>query len=187
MRSDHIPYYLIIILLAALLFQEKCSRVSPGDKNDTTIVNFHKYDNNDHHYHFTIVTPKDSVITTAPAVVDTASIIKWFYMTYVFCDTISDSNMTAVIIETVSQNKIIDRDFTYRWKRPVQITQIVQKTPKNRLYLGLFGGVNGQNSVSLGPEMIIITKKDHAYKLNADLINRGIEAGIHWKISLKKP
>lgn len=177
---------IVVVLLSFLLFQQGCNNHAHVGKKDTTVINFYHYDSTQHHYHFKTVVPKDSIVLNIPSNVDTAAILRKYFTAYSYNDTIADSNMVAVIKETISQNKVQNRDFTYKWKRPVQITQVIHSENKDKLFVGIHGSYNATNTLSLGPEVLYVTKTDRAYKLNADLVNKGISAGIHWKLSFKK-
>jgi hypothetical protein len=59
------------------------------------------------------------------APIDTAAILTHYLtqaVTYV--DTIEDSSLQAVILDTIFRNKITARTFNYKWKQPIEIRKI---------------------------------------------------------------
>jgi hypothetical protein len=148
-------------------------------------------------YHETIV-EKEIII---PAVVDTAALLKDYYSKVLYKDVLvlPDSLGTIAVTDTISQNKIWGRTFDAKVKqREIKETLIVKELPKTQVYYGLTGGFNKEDVISnVGAGLIIKTKKDKIYQINAGVANRVtdgtngtlspyIGAGVYWKIKLKK-
>jgi hypothetical protein len=148
-------------------------------------------------YHETIV-EKQVVI---PAVIDTAALLKDYYSKVLYKDVLvlPDSLGTVVVIDTISQNKILGRTFDSKVKeRTIKETLIVKELPKTQVYYGFNGGFNKTDVVSnIGAGVIVKTKKDKIYQLGVGVANRVtdgtngslspyIGGGVYWKIKLKK-
>lgn len=128
--------------------------------------------------------------------VDTMAIIKNYFAKIIYKDTLKldDSLGTVVVIDTISENRIIGRVWEANVReRIVKDLTIVKEMPKRQLFIGAdatFNKVNLLNSVGGG--LIYKDKQDALYKFNLGLSNTGdqllpyIGGGVYWKISLRK-
>jgi hypothetical protein len=148
-------------------------------------------------YHEVIVIKEVQI----PSVIDTAALIKNYYSKVLYKDllVLPDSLGTVVVIDTISQNRIIARTFDAKVKeRTIREKLIVKEPAKNQVYFGLNGGFNREDFISaVGAGVILKTKKDKIYNLNLGVNNRTIDGtngtfspfvgfGTYWKIKLKK-
>lgn len=132
-------------------------------------------------------------IDTLPQDVDTLAILKDYYATRIYNDTIAiDTLGFAYVKDTVSKNEIVSRGVKLDYKIPVikeTTTITIPPKPKAQLYIGVEGLGNKQQPISyFGPALVYKTKKDAMYTLGAGYsINQGfgIKAGMLWKIKLK--
>jgi hypothetical protein len=146
-------------------------------------------------YHETI---KEVII---PTIVDTAALLKDYFAKNIYNDTLHlpDSLGYVFLTDTITQNKIEGRTFNASVKqRTIKETTIVKELPKMQVYFGFNGGFNKVDVVShIGTGVLVKTKKDKIYQINAGVANRVtdgtngtlspyIEAGVYWKIKLKK-
>lgn len=139
---------------------------------------------------FSIPTPgptvRETTILEIPALVDTAAIIRDYFTQYVAADTLIDSNLYALIVDTISGNKITGRSFSYRWLKPTTINTIVNNTTiinsKVRLYLGLhFSYIN--NNPGITPSLLFAPKESrHGFSFGFDVLNKGMIGGYHYNI-----
>lgn len=128
--------------------------------------------------------------------VDTMAIIKNYFAKIIYKDTLKldDSLGTVVVIDTISENRIIGRVWEANVReRIVKDLTIVKEMPKRQLFIGAdatFNKVNLLNSVGGG--LIYKDKQDALYKFNLGLSNTGTQllpyvgGGVYWKISLRK-
>jgi hypothetical protein len=133
--------------------------------------------------------------------VDTAAILKSFYATNSFIDTIKLNNNQGFVYlnQDVSENKIASR----KWSATVKPKIVREPAPepppiKNQVFLGINGAISREDWVnSLGMGVILTTKKDHLYQLGAGVANRTVDGvsgefrpflsgGVYWKIKVKK-
>ena len=133
--------------------------------------------------------------------VDTAAILKSFYVTNSFIDTIKLNNNQGFVYlnQDVSENKIASR----KWSATVKPKIVREPAPepppiKNQVFLGINGAISREDWVnSLGMGVILKTKKDHLYQLGAGVANRTVygvsgefrpflSGGVYWKIKVKK-
>jgi hypothetical protein len=146
-------------------------------------------------YHETI---KEVII---PTIVDTAALLKDYFAKNIYNDTLHlpDSLGYVFLTDTITQNKIEGRTFNASVKqRTIKETTIVKELPKMQVYFGFNGGFNKVDVIShIGTGVLVKTKKDKIYQINAGVANRVtdgtngtlspyIEAGVYWKIKLKK-
>lgn len=128
-----------------------------------------------------------------PTDVDTGAILKDYYSKRVYKDTIKleDSLGRITLIDTIQENKIKGRWFKSDINQIViKDSIIVEKPPVMQLYVGGVAGVNRVTGLNhFGPTFVLKTKSDNMYSLGVGLNNAlvpTIQAGIYWKIKLKK-
>jgi hypothetical protein len=118
---------------------------------------------------------RDSIIYPPPAVVDTLAILKKFYAEYCYQDTIKDTNIIAVSDFTISENRLKDHRFTYKILLPSRetiITRTTEKPAQRHLLFGAAFSVGENNYLGLGPELLYISRQQHAYGIGYDLLNK---------------
>jgi hypothetical protein len=128
--------------------------------------------------------------------VDTMAIIKSYFAKLIYRDTLKldDSLGTVVVIDTISENKIVGRVWEANVReRIVKELTIVKEMPKRQVFIGADATFNKVNLInSVGGGLIYKDKRDALYKFNLGLSNTGdqllpyIGGGVYWKISLKK-
>jgi hypothetical protein len=128
--------------------------------------------------------------------VDTMAIIKNYFAKLIYRDTLKldDSLGTVVVIDTISENKIVGRVWEANVReRIVKELTIVKEMPKRQVFIGADATFNKVNLInSVGGGLIYKDKRDALYKFNLGLSNTGdqllpyIGGGVYWKISLKK-
>jgi len=133
------------------------------------------------------------IYVNVPADIDTAAVLNEYYSVNVYKDTLQlDSNLGYITItDTIIKNAISGRIWNSNVKyKTIHETIFVTETPKNQYFLGVGGGVMQPNAVFLGPNLVMKTKKDHLYSLNAGVSsNLGVfvQASANWKIQIKLP
>ena len=194
---------IIIIVLILVLFFQRCGKgtdpVEPKIIRDTTWV------------------IKDSTITTKPQMVGTITVPvdRWnteylpdtnytkllaqymdvtnkFLASNIHSDSLKIDSVGYVHVkDTVSQNLITSRSYTYNLKYPIiKETIIVPEEKKTQVYIG--GGIEGDESelvsdVSVG--LLLKNKKDQIFGVSVGYsLYYGMQYGIssYWKIKLRK-
>lgn len=128
----------------------------------------------------------DTTFLPIPVNVDTAAIIRDYFTQYVASDTLIDTNLYALIIDTISGNRITGRSFSYRWLKPTTTTTIINNTTiinsKARLYLGInFSYIN--NNPGITPSLLFCPKESkHGFSFGFDILNKGMIGGYHYNI-----
>lgn len=118
--------------------------------------------------------------------VDTEKIIKDYFAGRVYRDTIKARDITAVIEDSVSANKIESHKALFENGRDLHLTTLEPK-PVNKLFLGGFIGYSLKNMMpETGVSLSFITKKDVQYCYDYDVINRTHRIGLLWKIHFSK-
>lgn len=146
-------------------------------------------------------------------VVDTVKIIKNYLKTFKTIDTLqlihsfpnhfldgsgiapSETLGYGIVTDIISENTIQDRNIQWNFKIPtIYNTKIVKELPKNQLYTGLVLNFDMMNFInSIGTGVILKTKRDRIYQLNAGLSNSitgetvpFVGGGLYWKIKFRK-
>lgn len=142
------------------------------------------------------ITKIETVEVQIPANVDSLKIIKDYFSKYEVKDTLLLEGLgKGYITDVISQNKIESRSVKWDYKIPTILdTKIVKELPKNQVYVGLNTNFDQQNLInSVGAGVILKTKRDRIYQLNAGVANSitgetqpFIGGGIYWKIKLRK-
>lgn len=189
--KDHWGLYAIIVLLIALLFQHRCAvpEYSRSNKRDTSILSIHNhYDSIPKIITVQVSQPKDSILISIPANVDTAAILQLYFTKYHFRQEISDSNITAIIDDTIARNSILARSFTYQWKKPQIIETTIQpevEIKKTKVFAGIHAGSCLNTPIILGPELGLMNKKENFFSIRADPFNKSVSGSALLKIRIK--
>jgi hypothetical protein len=122
--------------------------------------------------HHTVVIER---VDTIYNVVDTQAIMKDYYSTYTYVDTISlpDSIGNVSLTHTIRKNRIVNRTFKSNVKKKIINDVIyVKEPPKNKLYMGV--GIHSNNNRFINGfngGIIFNTKKDKLYKFEIGVTN----------------
>jgi hypothetical protein len=101
--------------------------------------------------------------------VDTANILKDYFSTVHYSDSVSVDHGTVIINDQISENRIKQRQVTANLQREVitnTITNTVQEKKRNSVWVGLTGQ-GGNVPLAVGGSVMFLQKKGY-----------GIEAGI---------
>lgn len=119
--------------------------------------------------------------------IDTMAILADYFSRYYYKDTITDdTSFLCVIMDTVSQNRIVDRRFIYQDLSPRIIsTTTVNLKKRRKLFVGgMLGG--SKTSIGAGGSLMFQSRRDHAYAYTYDAINKEHGITLYWKISLRR-
>lgn len=194
MRKD-ISYISIIVLMVIILLLRECGHqnaLCPEQKAIIVKETEYVYDSVPKE----IPVPKPypipgkDVLIPVPANVDTQAILQAYFTKKYYSQVISDDSLIATINDTVFNNQILSRAFTYKWLRPTTInhTEIKNFLPEQRmkLYGGFFLSGTKEKFSDIGPELLLTTRKGFSYKVNYGVASKQIGAGIHWQIKFKR-
>ena len=133
--------------------------------------------------------------------VDTSFILQEYYVKNFESDTITLSNNQGFIylFDTISQNKVISRNFSTTIK-PKIVREPVLELPKvrNQVYVGLNGALSQQDWVnSIGTSILLKTKDDKVFQLGGGFANRTFDGttgkfapyimgGVYWNLKFNK-
>lgn len=197
---------LIIGLIVVILLMRACSGDGDSTKPETIRVNGHKYEVVDKKVD-TVYVPKDTIVyrpgktiwkdkpvyIDVPANVDTTAILKDYYSTIVYKDTLKlNEDMGYVTVtDTVSKNAIIGRLWNAKLKQKViNNTTIVKEPARVQLYIGGTLGVDRNSPINfIGPTLMLKTKSDRVYTVSAGYgLDHTVivQGGLLWKIKLHK-
>ncbi len=206
--------FLIILILSAFLFFEKCD--NKNDDNKQTIkIDGNKYrmlkykiDTFEVYKTKTLSTKGDDIYFenysvdtayfTQDNIVDTAAILYDYFSKNVYKDTLkfNDSLGYVYIIDTITKNKIINRTWTSMIKEGfVKENTIVKKPEKAEYYFGLNANFDNKDYLnSFGASAMLKNKNNNILQLNVGLSNEQyttqqltpyIGGGIYWKLGKK--
>lgn len=174
-------YAIILILVLIILWFAICNKPAPTnvDKTTTTEQTSTKIDTlwitkTEYVPKWKIKTVHDTIPFIAKT--DTASILKNYFAIYTYSDTVKRDSAkvkaTAIINDSISQNKIISRNVAFNILYPVVTTTIANTTVKNvrQLYLGGFISGNKTAVTAFGPSLSYKDKKNYLYDLGVGLI-----------------
>lgn len=142
-----------------------------------------------------------AVHDTVPTIVDTNAILKDYLAKVESKErlTLPNKQGTIDLVETISQNKIIDRTFVANIKPTIKKDTIYQPEPKKtQFFVGFDARFDQPNVVELlGLGFVLKDKSDRLYKIDLGVSNRVKElntgefvpyvgGGVYWKIKVKK-
>jgi hypothetical protein len=168
----------------------------PGETiHDTIPISVPEYIQGEDIYHDT------TIYVPTLVQVDTAEILKEFYVKMFKVDTIKLNNNQGFVYlsDSISQNKIISR----KWSATLKPKIVREPAPlpppiRNQVFVGVDGSWSQKDWVnSMGMGFILKTKKDHLYHIGVGVANRTtdgisgeftpyLNGGVYWKIKLKK-
>jgi hypothetical protein len=207
--------FLIILILSAILFFEKCD--NSNDENKQTVeIDGKKYKllkykiDTFEVYKTQTVTKKGDDIFHENYFVDTAylkqiehidtpAIINDYFSKNVYKDTlvINDSLGYVYIVDTITKNKILHRQWASKIKeRWVKETTIVKEPPKVEYYLGLNANFDKKDYLnSVGASAMLKNTKNNIIQINVGLTNKPYTTsqqftpyfggGMYWKLGKK--
>lgn len=199
-----IRHFIILALICALVFLRGDNKTTikevikevPGESiHDTIPQEVPVYVQGEDIYHDT------TIYVPTLVQVDTAEILKGFYVKMFKQDTIKLNNNQGFLYlsDTISQNKIISRTWTANVKPKIVREQAPPPPPiRNQIFLGVDGSWSQKDWVnSLGMGMMLKTKNDKLYHVGIGVANRTVDGtsgeftpyingGVYWKIKLKK-
>lgn len=121
--------------------------------------------------------------------VDTLSILKDYFATKIYNDTLMFENGTVSIKEKISENKIKDRKVVLIAKQAVITkSEYFYEVPRNKYFIGGSIMIN-RNAVSnsFTVDGVMIPKNDRLlYRVGYDVINNNIVVGGAYKLRIKK-
>jgi hypothetical protein len=160
-------WYVMLIMTGYIIFLRSCESKScpPAKKivsHDTTIVKVETK--------VPIYVPVPKSVTRPDTQylamwVDTAEIVKSYMSKVSYDDTIKNKYGYVLIIDTIYQNRIADRQVDFHFDVP-KVTLVNDVAPRNQIYAGFMMGGSKQ-FVSLGGELLLRNKKNKIYWVGA--------------------
>lgn len=177
--------------LAAILFFEFNGKKNTFTKKNVphdTVDTVYKYKKSSSSSNNT--TPKEILrVDTFYRDIDTLNILKDYFATKKYLDTVIMSNGTVIISEHISENAIKLRKLDLITKE-VEITKqtTLFEKPRNKVFIGtslMFDKLDAPSSFSI--DGVFIPKSDRSlYTIGYDPINKRVRLGAAIKISIKK-
>lgn len=170
---------IILVLCGIIFFLQECRKgcpVMPAAITDTQYVKIHDTVTKEKLVPYEVikegkpypVTVTDTEFLTVTQAVDTPAILRDYFVTRFYIDTSKTKYGTLFIRDSVTQNRIKYRQVLAEWNIPEVHT--VQPAPlRNQVYAGFSIGADGQY-LGFGPDVTLLTKRQHIYGLGADFI-----------------
>jgi len=132
-----------------------------------------------------VVTKVDTVEKLVLQDVDTLKILEDYYELYAYQDTLTfDTLGYAVVKDTITENSILNRQYTYKINKYTNEIEIVRLIDQTEFYIGVGSRVNGRLINYMGVEGLMRSKKGNTIMLGVGL-NEDQEftygGGIYWK------
>jgi len=194
---DNIQSLIILILIIIILLMRACDgggnqididedtkiiRVDTILKVDTVEVEKEVYIPK---WRTKVVTKVDTVEKLVLQDVDTLKILEDYYELYAYQDTLTfDTLGYAVVKDTITENSILNRQYTYKINKYTNEIEIVRLIDQTEFYIGVGSRVNGRLINYMGVEGLMRSKKGNTIMLGVGL-NEDQEftygGGIYWK------
>lgn len=133
-----------------------------------------------------VVTEYVTVEVPIPQEVDTTEILKDYYSQYVYLDTIDlDSLGYITILDTVTENKIMNRYPDFQITIPTKIIERDIYINNREFYAGIGARTNGNHISWMGLEGVFKNRRGNTFVLGVgtdDENKLSIGGGVHWKI-----
>lgn len=123
--------------------------------------------------------------------VDTSQIVLDYHRRRFYSDTVKIDHGTAIINDTVTENRIAGRSVKTNQRIPViKETVTIYQPPRNIVYLGFSGTGSKQNFFySIGTDLSLKTRNDRIYSAGVNLTRDNqvlFEGGVKFPVRLRK-
>jgi hypothetical protein len=194
-KSQFIAWAGWVLLLTVLFFEFKCRpghssapamAVMPAPEVQTKVKIFYLHDTVIHTIPVYHLAPAETVFIPVPAKVDTSLILKDYFAKVFYRDSVCDTILKAWISDTISENQITSRKFSYKILRPLEIEDVSTTTVKvSRPFAFYIGGAFGFSKrvfSGVGPELLLTTPRQIAFGVGYDLLTENLSAKFYWQI-----
>lgn len=166
-----------VALVYYFYFSEKHSASSP----EIVTERYYYYDSTPKNIPVPQAPASVSVKTVAvPANINYDSIAKYFFAIYTYSQVIEDTAIRVKLIDTISQNRVRGRQFSYQLLKPVKVvesTTITLPAPKQiKFGIGAFGEYSA--NPTLGPRLTLTTKKDWQFGYDLGVLDKSHRVGV---------
>jgi hypothetical protein len=123
-------------------------------------------------------------------IVDTNAILQDYFAKVIYKDTLKTKYGNITVWDTITRNRIEGRKFLADLNIPSEIIYVNNPAPKkrNEVYFSM-GGLYNTNALSVGPGLLLKTKRDRMFGVNAYLGTDGMityNFQTAFKISLRR-
>lgn len=127
-----------------------------------------------------IVQKWDTITEYLP--IDTAAILDDYFSKNFYADTTTDDTTYWVLVkDTISRNRILYRDVTYRDLSPTQIIRNTYITTSNKFFIGM-DIIVGKGYSAIMPTLEWKTRNDNLFGVGYDLMNQDVQLSFKTKI-----
>lgn len=183
---------LIVILVIIIILLRQCSGGSPvKTKVITKIEKETVYDTITQTIPQYIPRWKERILykdTTIYKDIDTSAILEDYFAFYYYSDTIADDSISVVINDTISENKIKNRNINYSILYPITTVTITKEhyLNKREFYVGPNVGASLNALEYVGIEGLFKGKKRTAISLGIGVDQKfqpQLRLGLYWKLN----
>ena len=202
--KKNFSYLVIAALVIVIIFMRSCSGTSNGGK-EIIKVDGKKYEVIKRETDTirvpviqTVYKPGNDIIhevinyVNIPANVDSMAVVKDYFATRVYKDTLKlEGDLGYITVtDSITKNALAGR----LWNSNVNKTTInntiyLKELPRTQLYIGGTLGMQRPEALTIGGNLILKDKKDRMYGIGYGVnsnLNSYFQASMLWKISLKK-
>ncbi len=181
-----IGWILSSVLLVMILLQHSCSSQKQHSEllvHDTIVVHG---DSQLYLVQDTVLKPYNVYYPGTVSKVDTSAVINDYFASRIYRDTIKARDVTAVIEDSISDNKIAGHKVLIENSRDLHLTTLLTK-PVIKIFIGGFAGYSQRNlQPAIGISLALLTKKDALIQYHYDMISGMHSLGFGWKLHFGK-
>lgn len=191
-----IPWLIILILIAVIIFQRSCSNcdcpefevitekvIVPGD----SVIIEKEVPVPEPYY---ISSPPDTVTEYLYHEVDTGRILANYFLKRFYQDTLKDDSSAFIRHDfTIYRNRMTKSKLFFQNRRAKTVLK-QELRPNAERKAKFYGGLaigRKYNEFGAGLSLALSTKKDDLYTLTYDVINKDVYFSVFWKVRFKKP
>lgn len=190
-QSKIFAYALFTISIVALFLNIVCwCNPRPNPMQVTVKKEVHNYYDSTEKTIVPQILPTQTTFSFVPVPqnVDTAAILRQFFGVYTYTQNIEDTMIKAVLSDTISENKIRGRSFTYKLVKPIRTVEstTVTNTVYNKgLFVGAFATVGKSALGCFGPQAGYQFKSGKQINLGYDFVNKGLFLSAQFRIDAR--
>jgi hypothetical protein len=191
MKLTHLPYLIILALLAVIFLQRECHHC-PSCPGSDTIITSHTDTLIITRNHYLPAPPPDTIIATNTIFPDTAAILADYSALKIYNRTLlDDSTGKITLLDSVQFNALQGSQFSAvlfpkHTVETITHTTYLPEPPKQKVFAGISVGAFYPLKPILAPQVSLLTKKDHLYSLGYDPFSRILVLNSSWKIRLSR-
>lgn len=158
---------------------------APNNEQNTDTIYEYRFQIDTILKHEVSYVPKYSVVRDTVIIenrqIDTVEVVKEFFLTKVYVDTLSDSTFQIVLIDTIAENSIKSRSYTAKvYEKTETITKTVPSYPS---YISVGAFLTTGETPGISP-VVLFTKNKHTVGVGYDVLNKVFSVHYNYKLKI---